>query len=100
MMGSVRGLRGNIRSGHGALVAMLATVDTLAIDATLVSEGSLESLRPIGADTLQAAALVLAAVLTLMSDFVLGLANAWMAEAAVDVLRGGASDRARRSRLG
>lgn len=79
---------------------MLATVDTLAIDATLVSEGSLESLRPIGANTLQAAALVLAAVLTLMSDFVLGLANAWMAEAAVDVLRGGASDRARRSRLG
>ena len=95
-----RGLRGNILSTQGALVAMLTAINALAIDATLVREISLESLLPVGADALQASPLVFAAVLAVMTDFSLGLTNSRMAKATVDVLRGGAPDCAGCSRLG
>lgn len=90
----------DILGAQGALVAMLTATGVLAIDAPLVREVSLEFVLPVAADALQTSCLVFAAVFAIVSDFILGLANSWMTEAAVDIPRCGSPHRARCGSLG
>lgn len=79
---------------------MMATIDTLMVDSTLVSEVSLEPLLPIGADALETIRLVLAVVFTIMSHLAICLAYSWVAEAVVNILGRGAPYGAGSRRLG